>query len=147
VWSGGVCPLIPRVTARQAKFSLYLLMHYAMKTPGIKEGKAPRILDFGNKLWIAVSFTSGPLGTPPVNGFQVPTGEVQGVHRSVLDDMTIKTSWSSPQFAACCSKRYCNTILSTAACCSFCHTLRIADWTFMWNWYQHILQTSNTTIY
>ena len=31
----------------------------------IKEGKAPRILDFGNKLWIAVSYTPGPFGPPP----------------------------------------------------------------------------------
>jgi hypothetical protein len=53
-----------------------------MKACGIKEGKAPRILDFGNKLWIAVSFTLRPIGTPssPVIGRLLPTGEVQDVH-------------------------------------------------------------------
>ena len=63
VWSGGGCPLVPRDPARKVKFSVCLLMHYDMEACGIKEGKAPLILIFGNNLWVAASFAPGPLGT------------------------------------------------------------------------------------
>ena len=103
VWSGGVCPLVPRDLAREVKFSLCLLKHYATKACGITEGKAPRIFHFGNKLWVAFSFTPGPIGSPlPSEWSPFTHWRGTGCSQSGLDDMTIKTPWSNPQFAACC---------------------------------------------
>jgi hypothetical protein len=56
-----------------------------------KKDKAPRILDFETELWIAVSFTPGPL-YPKFIGTWYTLERKQGDHRAGLDGVKIKTS-------------------------------------------------------